>query len=130
MQVSSQRHKLANKLKTAWLNARARLGIGRYGNTGERVQCNELGNRTLFSTNTVHPIALLPIVIIFAPLAAGLPALVTSLLHRAPWLALLDAPRLWPALWLSLGSAAGSTVLALLLCMLITAGLYPHRRWL
>ncbi|MGL5739891.1 MAG: hypothetical protein ACRCYJ_13695, partial [Plesiomonas shigelloides] len=70
MQVSSQRHKLANKLKTAWVNAYARLGIRRDRETDDRVQCNKLGNRTLFSTNTVHPIALLPIVIIFAPLAA------------------------------------------------------------
>lgn len=130
MQVSSQRHKFANKLKTAWVNAYARLSMRRDRDKDERVQCDELGNRTLFSTNTVHPIALLPIVIIFAPLAAGFPALVTPLLHSAPWFALLDAPRLWPALWLSLGAAAGSTVLALLLCMLITAGLYPHRRWL
>lgn len=76
-----------------------------------------------------HSVAWLPVLLIFAPLGAGLPALLTPLLHAAPWQALWDSPRLWPALWLTLGSTAGSTLLALSLSMLITAGFYPYRRW-
>lgn len=111
-------------LKAVWIKAVVRRGTHRYRGADDRRDSHASAN------SPAHPIALLPIALIFAPLAVGIPALVTPLLHSAPWLALLDSPRLWPALWLSLGSASGSTVLALLLCMLITAGLYPYRRWM
>ena len=72
----------------------------------------------------------LPLALLWAaPLAAGLALVAAEALDIAAWRALFDHPQLWPALALSLSTGAIATAAALLLTLIICAGLYRSSTW-
>jgi putative thiamine transport system permease protein len=75
-------------------------------------------------------IGALPLVILFAlPLIASFVFALSGLFDAEAWSALLQHPQLWPALQLSVFTGLASAALALLLAVIIIAGLYDSVWW-
>jgi putative thiamine transport system permease protein len=72
----------------------------------------------------------LPLIILFAlPLVASVVFALSGLFDAEAWHALFQHPQLWPALGLSLFTGLASAALALLLAVIIVAGLYDSAWW-
>lgn len=72
----------------------------------------------------------LPLALLWAlPLLAGLAMLLPAMIDAAAWQLGLAHPQLWPALGLSLATGAVSTLIAIVLCILVLAGLYRTHIW-
>jgi putative thiamine transport system permease protein len=71
-----------------------------------------------------------PLTLLWAmPLIVALAMLLPAALDGAAWRMALVHPQLWPALALSLATGALSTLLALVLSLVLLAGLYRSRVW-